>query len=272
MVHQIAWYPLPDGHREPPSGVVLVGGDGDGLDCAIRDLVAAGVPYQAFEDPADIASPSVELGPTPVVLVLPRPDDAPEASVDLVLRALLRIHERGIEARLWVGTTDVYGGSNIGHAPLWGLARVAAVEHPQIWGGVLDVADGRFPLDVLGSLHGHGVIVMRDSVPHTARLASPGAVGPEPGPALKCSPGGTYLITGGTGVLGLQWRSGSPTLVRDDCCCCLVLACPTAQRGVTTPASSRSPPYRHSRTAGCRYTWRQSTSDRPKRRTSFAPC
>ena len=204
MVHQIAWHPIPDGHREPPSGVVLVGGDGDGLDCAIRDLVAAGVPYQAFENPGEIACPIVELGPAPVVLVLPRPDDAPEASVDLVLRALQRIHERGIKTRLWVGTTGVYGGSNIGHAPLWGLARVAAAEHPQIWGGVLDVADGRFPLDVLGSLHGHGVIVMRDGVPHAARLASPSPVGPESGPALECSPGGTYLITGGTGVLGLR--------------------------------------------------------------------
>ena len=51
MVHQVAWHPLPDGHREPPSGVVLVGGDGDGVDCAIRDLVAAGVPLPGVRGP-----------------------------------------------------------------------------------------------------------------------------------------------------------------------------------------------------------------------------
>ena len=170
----------PDGHREPPSGVVLVGGDGDGLDCAIRDLMAAGVPYHAVEDPGrDRLSIPSNSDPRLWCWSSPGADDAPEASVDLVLRALLRIHEHGIEARLWVGTTGVYGGSNISHAPLWGLSRVAAAEHPQVWGGVLDVADGRFPLDVLGSLHGHGVIVMRDGVPHAARLASPSAVGPE---------------------------------------------------------------------------------------------
>ena len=206
-----------------------------------------------------------------MVLVLPRPDDAPEASVDLVLRALLRIHERGIEARLWVGTTGVYGGSNIGHAPLWGLARVAAAEHPQIWGGVLDVADGRFPLDVLGSLHGHGVIVMRDSVPHAARLASPGAVGPESAPALACSPGGTYLITGGTGVLGLRMAQRLADLGARRLLLLSRSGMPDRATWGDDPASSRSPPYRHSRTAGCRYTWRQSTSDRQKRRTGFAP-
>ena len=86
-----------------PSGVVLVGGDADGLDSAVRDLAAAGVPYRAVEDPAEIASIAefsdlpAELGPAAVVVVLPRQDDAPEASVDLVMRTLTQLQSSRAE-------------------------------------------------------------------------------------------------------------------------------------------------------------------------------
>lgn len=205
MLHHIAWHPVTGDHHEPPGGVVLVGGDGDGLNSALKDLASADVPCQAVEDPAELRHLPAEFGPGPVVLVLPRVDDAPEVSADLVLRTLIRLQESGIQARLWAATTRVYEGSNLSHAPLWGLARVAAAEHPQLWGGVVDVADGRLPLGVLGSLHGHGVVVVRDGVARVARLAAIGSVpSSESAPPLRCSPGGTYLITGGTGALGLR--------------------------------------------------------------------
>jgi 6-methylsalicylic acid synthase len=205
MVHHVDWQPVEWRADDRPSGVVLVGGDADGLDSAIRDLAAAGVPYRAVEDPSEIASitefdclPS-ELGAAAVVLVLPRQDDAPEASVDLVMRTLTLVQESGLNARLWVLTCGVHEGTNLTHAPLWGLARVAAAEHPQLWGGVLDVADGRLPLGAVVSLHGHGVVVIRDGVALVAGLAptGPGSASP-----MECSPAGTYLITGGTGVGG----------------------------------------------------------------------
>ncbi len=212
MVHHVAWHPVSDEHGDPPSGVVLVGGDAGGLNSAVKDLTAAAVPYVAVEDADEIEAIlaiaesghfPTELGNRPAVLVLPRTDDTPEASVDLVLRTLLRLQESGVATRLWVRTVGVNDGSNLSHAPIWGLARVAAAEYPQLWGGVIDVAGGELPIGVLGSLHGHGVVVQRDGVPHVARLA---AAGPGQGSAtpLHCSPGGTYLITGGTGVLGLR--------------------------------------------------------------------
>lgn len=200
MVHRVAWHPVTDIDKEMPSGVVLVGGDAEGLDSAVSHLAAADVPYVAVEDAEDIPA---ELGDHPVVLVLPRSDDAPETSVDLVLRTLLRLHGCTAETRLWVLTTGVADGSNIGHAPLWGLARVAAAEYPHLWGGAIDVADGELPLDVLGALHGHGVVAVRDGVPHVARLAASNPQPSAPVP-MRCEPGGTYLITGGTGALGLR--------------------------------------------------------------------
>ena len=51
----------------------------------------------------------------------------------------------------------------------------------------------------LTSLVGHGVVVVRDDIAYTARLAH-AARGV--GAPMRCSPGGTYLITGGTGALG----------------------------------------------------------------------
>ncbi|MEV3904968.1 beta-ketoacyl synthase N-terminal-like domain-containing protein [Mycobacterium sp. NPDC050551] len=209
MLHRVTWHEMDWQQDDLPSGVVLVGGDVDGLDAAVRDLTAAGVAYRAFEDPAELAalSPSADwpalwrdLGRTAVVLVLPRSDDAPEASVDLVTRTLTTLLETGATARLWVLTTGVHEGGDLAHAPLWGLTRVAAAEHPQLWGGVLDVADGRLPLGAF-SLPGHGVVVVRGGSALVARLGPSGTRTAAP---MECSPAGSYLITGGTGALGLR--------------------------------------------------------------------
>ncbi|PRC49295.1 hypothetical protein C6A85_75470, partial [Mycobacterium sp. ITM-2017-0098] len=110
------------------------------------------------------------------------------------------LHHSGSEARLWVLTRRVYEGANLVHAPLFGLARVAAAEHPQLWGGVLDLGDGPLPVAALAQ-HGHGVVVVRDGTAMTARLADARPAGGAP---MTCTPGGTYLITGGTGALGLR--------------------------------------------------------------------
>ncbi|WKG01540.1 type I polyketide synthase [Mycolicibacterium sp. HK-90] len=211
IVHQVAWHPVSARDEQPPTGVVLVGGDVDRLETAVDDLTAAGVPYRAVEDPAELesliefGSLPVELGDSAVVLVLPRDDDSPEAAVELVTKTLALHQQLGLSARLWALTVGVHEGSNLTHAPLWGLARVAAAEHPQLWGGVLDVADGRLPLAALGSLAGHGVLVVRDGVALAARLAASGTDSAAPATVpMQCAPGGTYLITGGTGVLGLR--------------------------------------------------------------------
>ncbi|MGW4100165.1 type I polyketide synthase [Mycobacterium sp. NPDC004974] len=212
IVHQVSWHPVSARGGRSPSGVVLVGGDVDRLETAVNDLTAAAVPYLAVEDPAELESsiefgslPS-ELGDAPVVLVLPRDDDSPGAAVDLVTGTLALQQRLGLSARLWALTVGVHEGANVTHAPLWGLGRVAAAEHPQLWGGIVDVADGRLPLDALGSLAGHGVLVVRDGLALAARLSASGsgsAATVQASP-MRCAPGGTYLITGGTGVLGLR--------------------------------------------------------------------
>jgi 6-methylsalicylic acid synthase len=78
---------------------------------------------------------------------------------------------------------------------------VAAAEHPEVFGGVLDLAEAKLPVGALASLPGHSVVVMRDGVAQVAKLTPAGRGSGTP---MQCSAGGTYLITGGTGVLGLR--------------------------------------------------------------------
>ncbi|MET0896285.1 MAG: beta-ketoacyl synthase N-terminal-like domain-containing protein [Mycobacterium sp.] len=198
ILHDLVWHPAPFLEGARPDEMALVGGDAETLAVVERDLATAHVPYRVFAEPEHLPT---DLGRGAVVLVLPRSDDTAEAAVDLARRSLTGMHVVGSQARLWVLTQGVHEGHNVGRAPLWGLARVAAAEHPRVWGGVLDVAGPRIPLGALASLHGHGVVVVRDGTAYTARLqhAVPGA-----GEPMTCSPGGTYVITGGTGVLGLR--------------------------------------------------------------------
>ncbi|PRC56811.1 hypothetical protein C6A85_36725, partial [Mycobacterium sp. ITM-2017-0098] len=72
------------------------------------------------------------LGHGSVVLLVPGTDESPESAAELLLHTLKPLHHSGSEARLWVLTRRVYEGANLVHAPLFGLARVAAAEHPQL--------------------------------------------------------------------------------------------------------------------------------------------
>ena len=201
MLHHVTWHPVQWREHDRPTAVMLVGGDSKTGAFVTRDLAAAGVPYATCVDPTDIAATAAELDRDAVVLVLPGVHDSPQKSVDLVMRTLRHLLDRGAKARMWVLTQRVHEGANVRHAPLWGLARVAATEHPEVWGGVLDVADGRLAVGALASLRDHPVVVMRDGTASVARLAHAGRGAGTP---MQCSAGGTYLITGGTGVLGLR--------------------------------------------------------------------
>ena len=196
ILHHLAWHAAPYRADDRPAEVAVIG-SGVAAQAVVRDLAEAGVPHRLYAGPEQIPGGSGERS---VVLLLPR-DDSPDTAAEQVLDTLKHLSDNNSQARLWVLTRRVHEGGNLVHAPLWGMSRVAAAEHPQLWGGVLDLADGAVPLGMLASLHDHGVVVARDGVAMTARLshAQPGGGAP-----MTCTPGGTYLITGGTGALGLR--------------------------------------------------------------------
>lgn len=96
----------------------------------------------------------------------------------------------------------------VGQAPLWGLGRVIALEHPELWGGLIDVdPDSNAAADALALLHelthadGEDQVALRDDVRLVPRLDRATPPAPQ---SLTCNPEGAYLITGGLGGLGLK--------------------------------------------------------------------
>ncbi|MDF5759355.1 type I polyketide synthase [Spongiactinospora sp. TRM90649] len=96
-------------------------------------------------------------------------------------------------------------------AQIWGLGRAAALEHPERWGGLIDVAadlDERAAARAVAVLAGaEDQVAVRASGVFGRRLSRTGAVSaPE-----RWTPTGTVLVTGGTGALGSEtarWLAG----------------------------------------------------------------
>ncbi|MEV6319530.1 type I polyketide synthase, partial [Streptomyces sp. NPDC051776] len=131
------------------------------------------------------------------------------ATVAVLLQAL---GDAGVGGRLWVlthggvsvGRSD--GAPDPGQAAVWGLGRVAALEYPDRWGGLIDlpeVLDRRATSRLRGILLGSGPedqVAVRPSGVLGRRLERVPAVGEEAG----WRPRGTVLVTGGTGALGAR--------------------------------------------------------------------
>jgi malonyl CoA-acyl carrier protein transacylase/NAD(P)-dependent dehydrogenase (short-subunit alcohol dehydrogenase family)/acyl carrier protein len=131
--------------------------------------------------------------------------------------------------RLWLVTRGAQLPSTAGlpmlaGAPLWGLGRVIAVEHPEIWGGMLDLDPTASPSESAEAIlaqaatpDGEDQCAFRAAVRFVPRLVpqAPADIVRNP---FVCAADGCYLITGGLGGMGLhiaQWlaRQGARKLV-----------------------------------------------------------
>ncbi len=98
--------------------------------------------------------------------------------------------------------------ANPAQAVLWGLGRTLALEHPEIWGAVLDVEDSvpaelvaRYVLAEAHSDDGEDQIVYRAGARHVPRLQR---VDPPTTQALELSADSCHLVIGATGNIGPQ--------------------------------------------------------------------
>ncbi|MGW2417618.1 SDR family NAD(P)-dependent oxidoreductase, partial [Streptomyces tubercidicus] len=119
----------------------------------------------------------------------------------------------GVGGRWWVVTRGAVaigrsdGGLDPEQAAVWGLGRVAALELPDRWGGLVDLpesVDGK-ALDRLASVLADGSedqVAVRSSGVFGRRLAH--APAPAEDAVGGWRPRGTVLITGGTGALGAR--------------------------------------------------------------------
>jgi acyl transferase domain-containing protein len=159
----------------------------------------------------------------------PHPTHAtvPGGVADTVI-LLQALGDVAIGAPLWCATQGAVSVgrfdrlSHPGQAMVWGLGKVAALEHPQRWGGLIDLPESldqraqRRLCDVLTSADGEDQVSLRTSGVFVRRLAR--APRHETSVDGVWKPGGTALVTGGTGALGghvARWlaRNGAEHLL-----------------------------------------------------------
>jgi acyl transferase domain-containing protein len=136
----------------------------------------------------------------------------------LLTQAMADLGDRAAGARLWCATQSAVAGpdgaaENPGQAQIWGLGRVAALEHPRLWGGLVDLpglvdatADdprNRWLAPALaGALvneAGEDQLALRRGRAHVRRMARVKPAAPDA--AAEWRPRGTVLITGGSGPM-----------------------------------------------------------------------
>jgi phthiocerol/phenolphthiocerol synthesis type-I polyketide synthase B len=96
--------------------------------------------------------------------------------------------------------------ANPAHAVLWGLGRTLALEHPEIWGGVIDVDDSvpaelcaRYVVTEVGAGNQEDQVVYRVGARHVPRLRHQTAL---PASAAEIDRDGCHLVVGATGNIG----------------------------------------------------------------------
>jgi len=187
----------------PPGAVPVEVGDPDRAELADRLRALEGSFTGVVSMLALAEAPSGPEGPAPL-------------GVALTATLVQALGDAGIDAPLWcltrgadavARTEDVPG---LAQSAVWGLGRVAALEHPDRWGGLVDLPetiDDR-SADRLASLladsGGEDQIAVRSAALFGRRL-----VPAPPGPGSRpWDADGTVLITGGTGALGVHVARG----------------------------------------------------------------
>ncbi|MCW5254770.1 SDR family NAD(P)-dependent oxidoreductase, partial [Streptomyces sp. SHP 1-2] len=132
--------------------------------------------------------------------------------VALTLTLVQAMGDLGLRAPLWcathraVATGPSDAPADQVQAQLWGLGRVVALEQPHLWGGLVDLPEepdaralGRFA-GVLAGASGEDQVAVRPAGLFARRMVHAPVGGARP--VRDWRPGGTVIVTGGTGSLG----------------------------------------------------------------------
>jgi polyketide synthase 12 len=232
--YRIEWRTLPGGTRTPIGGtwlaVVAEGQPADSwasdtvrrLSAQVSTLVTWAVPCGNL-DRAELAKRLRELaadGTAPVgVLSLLAENETPcedSAALPQGLAGTVVLTQALLDAEfdvpLWAVTRGAVAAGpedRIGsrtQALVWGFGRVAGLEHPRLWGGLIDLpetVDDHAIAELAGVLAGNGEneVAVRSETVLARRLVRASAPEQEP---PKWQPRGTVLVTGGTGGLGAE--------------------------------------------------------------------
>nr|WP_062342606.1 type I polyketide synthase [Herbidospora sakaeratensis] len=225
--YQITWAPVTVPAAATLSGTWLLiapAGSGREVHQAMIDHGADVVPVEIA--PGDsLAARLLDVPPAAGVVSLLALDESPLPAASVVpaglaaTTALIQaLGDTGVGAPLWVLTSGAMAAgagevpSGPGQAQTWAIGRVAALEHPDRWGGLIDLPttwDARTAGRLAAVLAGCG----EDQV----AIRAGGVLGrrltraPRPRQGDRWSPGGSVLVTGGTGGVGghvARWLTG----------------------------------------------------------------
>lgn len=149
-----------------------------------------------------------------------------------VLHLIQTLSTTPSQVRLWLvtrGTRSLEGQKDslaVAQSPLWGLGKVIALEHPEYWGGAIDLSpnpeaeEADRLLEEILNPDGEDYFALRRGERYVARLQKleSSALHAPNSAIAKIEPEFSYLITGGLGALGLKvalWlaRQGAKNLV-----------------------------------------------------------
>ncbi|WP_069860756.1 type I polyketide synthase [Streptomyces malaysiensis] len=246
--HRVSWKPVPEVAAGSLSGTWLLVVPAGLADSPLTGTISQGleksgarvvpVAVDAGADRAGLARTLLAAvdGESDVrVLSLLALDEEPmagepavAAGLALTLWLVQTVAGLGVRARLWcasrgavsVGRSDRL--ASVTQAQVWGLGGVAALEHPQLWGGLVDLPetlDERAVSRLVGLLSAEGgedQVAVRGSGVFVKRLVRASAS--EATGVGGWRSGGSVLVTGGTGALGghvARWlaRTGAEHLV-----------------------------------------------------------
>ncbi|MGX6744519.1 type I polyketide synthase [Streptomyces xantholiticus] len=235
----ITWKGIPDPEGPARNGVWLVPvsaaqlGD-DWITACLRGLTDRGlaplpVPVEPATGRKDLAAQltgaagdETVAGVLSLLAIDGEPAPAAAALTTGVALSVLLVQalgDAGIGAPLWCATRNAMGVSPADEVAdpfqshVWGLGRVAALEHAQRWGGLVDL-----PGTIDDRVAGRLAAVLGQSAEDQVAIRARGVFGrrlsrlPAGRTGRSWSPRGTVLITGGTGALGghvARWLAGA---------------------------------------------------------------
>ncbi|MFH8979204.1 type I polyketide synthase, partial [Streptomyces sp. NPDC017890] len=211
--YRYAWAPVTVGAPESPAtGVWLVVEEEQGTEARVTRTVVTALRATGADVRTTTVAELPDDGVTGVVSLLPTVQ-----TVGLV-QALAAA---GIDAPLWCltrGAVPVADGDPVDphQAAIWGLGRVIALEHPDRWGGLVDLPGepdertGELLGRVLTGTTGEDQVAIRGTQVWAGRLRrAPSDSGASP---AVWRTAGTALVMGGTGALGghvARWLAGT---------------------------------------------------------------
>ncbi|MEU2401730.1 type I polyketide synthase [Streptomyces pseudogriseolus] len=239
LCHEVTWRPLTGDDLVPPWATispvdhwtVLIPEDPDATVQALAGELADGLGAQGLTvrlchvdaaDPAACAAAVRTAGEATGAVHGALSLLGFSSRTDAVVATLTAVQALAREipgARMWaitqgavtVGAPDRI--TDVSHSAVWGLGRVAALEHPDVWGGLIDLpaqTDHRVWTRLASALtrlkQGEDQIALRSHGIFGRRLKQAAPLAPRTAPAdgpSAWTPGeGAALVTGGTGALG----------------------------------------------------------------------